>query len=58
MRQKLYELLMLVSKARINLDRDIIVFDESERKNLKRIADIYASMEALKAAEVLSETES
>jgi len=54
MRQKLYELLMLVSKARINLDRDLIVFDESERKNLKRIADIYASMEALKAAEVLS----
>ena len=54
MRQKLDELLMLVSKARINLDRDLIVFDESERKNLKRIADIYASMDALKAAEVLS----
>ncbi len=54
MRQKLDELLMLVSKARINLDRDLIVFDEGERKNLKRIADIYASMDALKAAEVLS----
>ena len=35
MRQKLDGLLMQVSKARINLDRDLIVFDENERKNLR-----------------------
>lgn len=54
MRQRLGETLMLISNERIELDRDLIVFDASERKNMKRLADIYASMEALKAAEVLS----
>lgn len=54
MRKKLDGALMLISKERIDLDRDLIVFDESERKNLKRLADIYASMDALKAAKVLS----
>ncbi len=54
MRKKLDGALLLISKERIDLDRDLIVFDESERKNLKRLADIYSSMDALKAAEVLS----
>ncbi|GAX60043.1 MgtE intracellular region [Candidatus Scalindua japonica] len=54
MRKKLDEKLMLISKARIDLDRDLIVFDETERKNVKRLAGIYASMEALKAAKVLN----
>ncbi len=54
MKKKMDEALMLISKERIDLDRDLIVFDESERKNLKRLAGIYASMDALKAAEVLS----
>ncbi len=54
MREKLDEALMLISAARIDLDSDLVVFNKSERKNLKRLADIYASMEALKAAEVLS----
>jgi flagellar motility protein MotE (MotC chaperone) len=54
MREKLDEALMFISAERIDLDSDIVVFNESERKNLKRLADIYASMEALKAADVLS----
>ncbi len=54
MRKKLDGALMLISKERIDLDRDLIVFDESERKNLKRLSDIYSSMDALKAAAVLS----
>jgi len=54
MRIKLDEALLLINKERIDLDRDLIVFDESERKNLKRLADIYSSMDALKAADVLS----
>ncbi len=54
MRKKLDGALLLISKERIDLDRDLIVFDKSERKNLKRLADIYSSMDALKAAEVLS----
>ena len=54
MREKLDEVLMFISAERIDLDSDIVVFNESERKNLKRLADIYASMEALKAADVLS----
>ena len=54
MRKKLDSALLLISKERIDLDRDLIVFDESERKNLKRLAGIYSSMDALKAAEVLS----
>ncbi len=57
MRKELDEALLLISKERIDLDRDLIVFDESERKNLKRLADIYSSMDALKAAEVLSRLE-
>ena len=32
------ETLMLISKERINLDRDLIVFDENERKNMKRFS--------------------
>jgi flagellar motility protein MotE (MotC chaperone) len=54
MREKLDEALIFISAERIDLDSDIVVFNESERKNLKRLADIYASMEALKAADVLS----
>lgn len=54
MRKKLDGALLLISKERIDLDRDLIVFDESERKNLKRLATIYSSMDALKAAEILS----
>ncbi len=54
MRKKLDGALLLISKERIDLDRDLIVFDESVRKHLKRLADIYSSMDALKAAEVLS----
>jgi flagellar motility protein MotE (MotC chaperone) len=54
MRKKLDGALLLISKERIDLDRDLIVFDEGERKNLKRLADIYSSMDALKAAKVLS----
>lgn len=54
MRKKLNGALLLISRERIDLDRDLIVFDESERKNLKRLADIYSSMDALKAAEVLN----
>lgn len=53
-RKKLDGALMLISKERIDLDSDLVVFDKNERKNLKRLAEIYASMEALKAAEVLS----
>lgn len=54
MRTKLDEALTFISKERIDLNSDLVVFDESERKNLKRLAGIYASMEALKAAEVMS----
>ncbi|MGR3292809.1 MAG: magnesium transporter MgtE N-terminal domain-containing protein [Candidatus Scalindua sp.] len=54
MRKELDGALLLISRERIDLDRDLIVFDESERKNLKRLADIYSSMDALKAAEVLN----
>lgn len=54
MREELDEALVLISAERIDLDSDLVVFSESERKNLKRLADIYASMEALKAADVLS----
>ena len=54
MRKKLDGALLLISKERIDLDSDLIVFDESERKNLKRLAGIYSSMDALKAAQVLS----
>ncbi len=53
MREKLDEALMFISAERIDLDSDLVVFNESERKNLKRLADIYASMDALKAADVL-----
>jgi len=54
MREKLDEALMFISAQRVDLDSELVVFNESERKNLKRLADIYASMEALKAADVLS----
>ena len=54
MREKLDEALVFISAERIELDSDLVVFNESERKNLKRLADIYASMEALKAANVLN----
>ena len=54
LRKKLDSALLLISKERIDLDSDLIVFDESERKNLKRLAGIYSSMDALKAAQVLS----
>ncbi len=54
MKKKLDEALLLISRERIDLDRDLIVFGDSEKKNLKRLSDIYSAMDALKAAEVLS----
>ena len=54
MEKALEEELEFISRERIELDGDLVAFDEGERKNLKRLSDIYASMEALKAAEVLS----
>ncbi len=54
MRKALEEELDFIGRERIDLDSDLIAFDEGERENLKRLSDIYASMEALKAAEVLS----
>ncbi|MCP4268140.1 MAG: hypothetical protein GY777_21630 [Candidatus Brocadiaceae bacterium] len=54
MKIALEEELEFISKERIGLNSDLILFDEGERKNLKRLSDIYASMDALKAAEVLS----
>jgi flagellar motility protein MotE (MotC chaperone) len=54
MRIVLEDELEFISKERIALDSDLVLFDKSERKNLKRLSDIYASMDALKAAEVLS----
>ena len=54
MRKELEEELEFISRERIDLDNDLVLFDEGERKNLRRLSDIYASMEALKAAEVLS----
>ncbi len=53
-RKKLDGALLLISKERIDLDRDLIIFENSEKKNLKRLSDIYSSMDPLKAAEVLS----
>ncbi|MHC4267037.1 MAG: magnesium transporter MgtE N-terminal domain-containing protein [Planctomycetota bacterium] len=54
LRKELEEELEFISRERIDLDNDLVLFDEGERKNLRRLSDIYASMEALKAAEVLS----
>ncbi len=54
MREALEEELDFISRERIDLDKDLVAFDEGERKNLKRLSGIYASMEALKAAEVLN----
>ena len=58
MRGRLSEALLLVSRERVALDNDLVVFDENERKNLKRLAVVYASMEASKAADILSQLNS
>jgi len=58
MRGKLSEALLLVSRERVALDSDLVVFDENERKNLKHLAAVYASMEASKAADILSQLNS
>ncbi len=57
-REKLTETLLLVSKERVALDNDLIVFDKNERKNLKRLGGVYSSMEASKSAVILSQLNS
>ncbi|MHC4455315.1 MAG: hypothetical protein ACYSWS_11600, partial [Planctomycetota bacterium] len=47
LRKELEEELEFISRERIDLDNDLVLFDEGERKNLRRLSDIYASMEAL-----------
>ncbi len=54
MKKMLEDELELISRERIDLDSNIVAFGKNERKNLQRLSDIYASMEALKAADVLS----
>ncbi len=58
MRGKLSEALLSVGRERVALDNDLVVFNESERKNLKHLAAVYASMEASKAAVILSQLNS
>ena len=57
-RGELSEALLLASRERVALDNDLIVFNKSERKNLKRLAAVYASMEASKAAVIISQLNS
>ncbi len=58
MRGKLSEALLSVGSERVALDNDLVVFNKSERKNLKHLAAVYASMEASKAAVILSQLNS
>lgn len=53
MREKLDEVLVFISKERIDLDSDLVVFEETERKNIRQLANVYATMDRLKAAEIL-----
>ena len=58
LRDRLSTALTLVSQERIALNDDLITFSEIERKNLAHLSTVYASMDAVKAAEVLSQLNS
>ncbi|MCP5002669.1 MAG: hypothetical protein GY941_01765 [Planctomycetes bacterium] len=53
MRETYSEALRLIGRERVTLDRDLLVFDEIEQKNIKNIAVVYASMDAAKSANAL-----
>lgn len=58
MREDLSKALELTSKERIALNNDLIAYTETERKNLKNLSTVYASMDASKAAQILSKLNS
>ena len=58
LRERLSIALTLVSEERVALNDDLITFSNIERKNLNHLSTVYASMDAVKAAEVLSQLNS
>jgi flagellar motility protein MotE (MotC chaperone) len=58
MRDKFSETIMLINKERIDLDKELVVFEGIERKNIKNLAVVYASMEPSKSAEALRQLSS
>mgnify|MGYP006356912005 FL=1 len=58
MRDKYSETLMLITKERADLDKDLVLFEGIERKNIKNLAEVYASMEVSKSANALRQLSS
>ncbi|MDR4505512.1 MAG: hypothetical protein MRK01_12100 [Candidatus Scalindua sp.] len=58
MREKYSETLDLIGMERVELDKDLLVFKGIERKNIKNLAVVYASMDALKSANALRQLSS
>ncbi len=53
MREAYSDTMLLIGRERVALDKDLLVFDEIEQKNIKNIAVVYASMDAVKSANAL-----
>jgi len=58
MRDKYSETLLLITRERADLDKDLLVFEGIERKNIKNLAEVYASMDVSKSAKALRQLSS
>jgi flagellar motility protein MotE (MotC chaperone) len=54
MRENLDEVLVFLSKERTDLDSDLVIFEESKRRNIRQLANMYAEMDGLKAAVIVA----
>ena len=58
MRDKYSETLLLITRERADLDKDLLVFEGIEKKNIKNLAEVYASMDVSKSAKALHQLSS
>lgn len=58
MREKYSEILELIGRERVALDKDLLVFKGVELKNIKNLAVVYAAMDASKSAQALRQLSS
>ncbi len=58
MREKYSKTLELIGKERVALDKDLLLFEGVEQRNIKNLAVVYASMDASKSAKTLRQLRS
>lgn len=54
MRERIDEMLVFLGNERVDLENDLVLFEESKRKNIRQLANVYAAMDKVRAAEIIT----